>query len=71
MFEIDFRRASDIHHFVVNRFQASMFDLNTREQEILPEMKFARGSFTPISGGNYIYVFGGYNGSGRIKSCER
>lgn len=49
----------------------SVYDLNTGEEECLPEMNFARYSFASILFGKFIYVFGGCAGSSYINSCER
>lgn len=45
--------------------------METGEEEILPEMHFARIGASSILCGKYIYVFGGYNGCDTLKSCER
>lgn len=52
------------------------FDLNSRQKEVLPEMKFPRRRFGAISLGKCIYVFGGLqtddgNLISYTTSCER
>lgn len=54
-----------------NCSQVSAFDLDTGEEEILPEMNLARSSFTSIFFEKYIYIFGGKVESGDTNSCER
>lgn len=51
--------------------QVLAIDLNTREEVILPEMNFARRYPATILFGKHIYVFGGYDGSRYMNSCER
>lgn len=52
--------------------QVSAYNLNTGEEEILPEMFSGRKNFRPILFGKYIYVFGGFGESEVcINACER
>lgn len=48
-----------------------MFDLKTGEEKRLPDMNTARASFASTLNGEFIYVFGGRDGSPRLNSCER
>lgn len=47
------------------------YDLDSREEEILPEMNSARKRFSSLLFGKYIYVFGGVNSSRCMNECER
>lgn len=50
----------------------SAYDLNTGEEEILPEMNLARCNFASILFEKYVYVFGGFGAPGeRMNTCER
>lgn len=55
----------------MNNYSHNAYDLDSREEEILPEMCFARRSHASIVVGKYIYVFGGMGASGCINECER
>lgn len=46
-----------------NYSQVSVFDLDSGEEELLPEMNSIRRCFTSILLGKCIYVFGGWNGT--------
>lgn len=49
-----------------------MFDLNSGEEKVLPDMSSARVMLTAILVGKFIYVFGGYNDVLELMtSCER
>lgn len=54
-----------------NYSQVSAFDLNSGEEELLPEMNSVRRCFTSILFGKFIYVFGGWNGTEIMNKCER
>src|SRR5439155_10422008 len=46
-----------------------MYNVITNQWIYLPRMKFERQSFSVIYYDNYLYAFGGYNGS-CLQSCE-
>lgn len=70
MESVALRRKKRFNAILSNLLQASVFDLSTGNEEILPVMNSARGFFAPILHGKYIYAFGGYDGR-PINSCER
>lgn len=49
-----------------------MFDLNTKGEEVLPEMNVARAESACVVFGKYIYVFGGtIESHQQSATCER
>lgn len=51
--------------------QVESYDVDDLIKKKFPPMKKGRSSFTPISIGKYIYVFGGYMKIKAIDACER
>lgn len=51
----------------------SAYDLDSGEEETMPEMSVGRQGCVSILLGKYIYVFGGMGviGSGPLNTCER
>lgn len=65
------RKQVKMNRSMNNYSQMSAYDLDSREEQILPEMNFARRLHASIVVGKYIYVFGGRNISGCTNECER
>lgn len=62
-------------YIFVHCMQMSSYDLSSRKEEVLPELKCARLRSTTIMVGKYIYVLGGATkttkGCKALASCER
>lgn len=57
--------------FLKKYLQVSAYELDSGKEEILPDLNFARGAVVLTLFGKYIYVFGGYDGSSNMNTCER